>query len=289
MTKAKAKSETAKPAGLESNRHTIPRAHIALIGKPKSGKTTTAASMSQFYPKELGKKWVKLEDVIWIPVDEGATVPLGLSKLEVQSIPFAALLAEHGILEGINRAFDMAFDHTTKDSVVVLDTGTVMDTMLMDYWEDHAPSTRSGSRDSFAIARLMTVHSRRLEQKLMDMGCHVIINMHGKPVSQPQQNDPMGVVLSKEAQKAAGQMPGGGAVRPGYYYNEVANLWRQNLDCIFYTKATVKGKSRTYQLICEPGSEADQHEVGSRWLAVTQPVEEPNLRAIYKRVEESYK
>lgn len=288
------KKEAEKKSSLVTNMDEVPRAHLALIGKPGSGKSTTAASLSQFFPKDFNlearkkAKVIDLEDVIWLPIDEGALVPLGLAKLKVRSVPFQKLVSEHGILDGMSRSVDMVFDNSTKDTVVCFDTGTVYDTMMMDFWEDNAPKTRQGNRDSFAIARLMTVHSRRLEGKLMDLGCHLIINMHGKPVSQVQEQDAPGVSTVKEAQQKAFLTPGASDVRPGYYYNECANVWRQHLDCVFYTQMKVKKVGREVKLITEP-TDSEGFEVKNRWAMVTNAVEEPYLRGIYKRVEESYK
>lgn len=216
---------------------------IAVHGKPGSGKTTLAATLSEFCPEVLpAPQWTKLEDIIWVPFDTNATDALTDVKLEVDEVPVNEIINSFDKIGDVMRCIDDAVmaAHERGYKTVVFDTVTKLDKMMLAWWDANGPRTKSGGRDSFAIWRSVTAMHQRFHENsdLLDM--NVITLLHTKPVSQSDS----GVQKNKVGATAGSIIDS----RFDFMYEDTVNVYRRDTSHIFVTDCQKKGKEYVYQI-----------------------------------------
>lgn len=223
------------------------RRRVTLQGRPGSGKSVLGATLSEFCPTELpAKEWVNLEDTLWIPFDTNATAALTDCRLQVQAVPVTDIAYDLDndlpkVLQTITNVVYKAVEDGKK--LVVVDTPTKLDKMLLDYLEEHGPTTKSGARDSFGIWRQMVSYHQRFHTNLDQLPVDLVFCMHSKPRSESD--------LAERKARAAG-VSGTADIRFDFMYEDCVNIYRRDFDFIFVTDSSNRGGKHNYKCHLDP-------------------------------------
>ena len=251
----KVTTEQKRKSNVTSNKERPFYRRVAIHGKPKAGKTTAALGLAENMQTHMKRfamtkaqlekeKWVKA-DVLWLSADANATAGARARKIEVPEINLQGLIAEAPVgevLEILEECYEDIATHVAKakPQLIVVDTASAVDKPLLRYWENNAPRTKTGSRDSFAIWRSMIADHERLHTVVSGMSCDVVILMHSKPRSESESAD-----KKARAQAIAGQMAD---IRFDFMYEDCANIYRRHNDLILVADMEKKGGESSYAL-----------------------------------------
>lgn len=195
----------------------LERYRMTTHGGPGHGKTFFAATASEFWPKVTpAAKKMALSDMLWVAFDAGAVVgfrELGIAIPNVIDVRWLMTPAKKGeekpyartILDAINIVVAAASEQVSNGDIkwVVVDTVSMLDKALNDYWEKNCPSTKSGAKDKFAMYRCIQYSHRLFHEAMQLLDCHVHFLCHTKAriEAAPGEDD------QKNRQKAAA-LPG---------------------------------------------------------------------------------
>jgi hypothetical protein len=165
-------------AGLEAQR-------IVITAPPGHGKTTIAASISEFFDPTFSKK-VALQDCLWFLFDMGGLDSLTASGVDVPYIDFTRVATEKDLsyqpgsmlMEAIAYAQDQAAKGIVKH--LIIDTGSALDRM----W--HMFGQKKYGKDFGLYDEIISKHNELWTIKLRPLMCNVIMLMHTKAVTESQ-------------------------------------------------------------------------------------------------------
>lgn len=271
---------------ISSNRLRGNRRRISIHGKPGAGKTVAAASLVEGFhvhlerftmPQEdmLQTPWVKL-NALWLSADTNATEGLRARRVEIPEIDVSAMLddAPGEVLTTLEKITEAVHDHVrnTKPQIVCIDTASKFDKPVHRFWEDNAPRTKQGYRDSFAVWRNMISTHERFHSNMNVLPCDVVFLMHSKPRSESESSE-----KKARAQAIAGQFAD---IKFDFMYEDCANIYRRDCDLILVADKMVNRNEIKYALF------SDEHggfEAKSRYSGLI-PNELPtDLWGVYQR------
>lgn len=255
---------------------------ILILGSPGAGKTTLAATASQFIPEKLpAEKPVALDDVVFVSCDEGATDGLEALGLSVKVVDFNAIDRD---VKNPTQSMDIALDlaRTSGASICVWDTVSKFD-MLLASWLNQ-PENRGlwtgqgGGEDKFALFRYVLATHQVLMSKFRQFTGLRIALFHAKAMiddlsaSTAQQKERV-----ERQDKAQGV--GGMASLVLDVTGRARDLWTRDASLILGVRQVeVPGKGIQREVLTKFDSAADML-VKSRFEAKLPAKIPPNLRA----------
>lgn len=182
--------------------------HIAIYSPIGGGKTTLAATASQFFPKsglpttriKPGQKLISLKDMLWFAFDKNACASFHERGFEVPKVidvwrllgdpetwKAAGFLAPPSKLQALSKCVDRVIKEvrTGNYQFVVVDTLSTLNELVLDYWgeDKNVPKTRQGERNQqMMYGRVRDTMSAFLNNLLL-LPCYVIQLCHVKALS----------------------------------------------------------------------------------------------------------
>lgn len=149
--------------------------NFLIYGPPGHGKTTVAATLSEFFPHErlemtreqlAGEKIIELEDMFWVDYDPAATAALAQFRVKVRSLNMKQVFAQLGPTAPLvwARRCDEILDTVlpSKLTGIVDDTLSSYDHKMTEYWASNAPKSKAGNKDGVAMwVEVRMTHIRR--------------------------------------------------------------------------------------------------------------------------------
>lgn len=285
-------SDHDRQSHVSSNKQRKGRRRISIHGKPGAGKTTAALSMVEGFSKLLPRlfmdstalrktKWEKV-NALWVSADTNATEGARARRIEVPEIDMSKLFddAPKEVLEVLEEVTEDVYNYVDKEKpqLVCIDTASKFDKPIHRFWEDNAPRTKSGARDSFAIWRSMIATHERFHSNMNALSCDVVFLMHSKPRSESESAD-----KKARAQAVAGQLAD---IRFDFMYEDCANIYRRDCDLILVADKA-KDRGRT---VAEYALYADEHggfETKSRYSGLVPDKFPTDLWGMYQQYIES--
>lgn len=256
---------------------------IGLHGKPSSGKSTLAATLSKNCPAKLpaGKKTI-LKDTLWIPFDKNATTALRDVNLQVDEAPWEKMMAdaEDDITVALDYLTDFIYEQVEAGkTLLVPDTCTKLDLLVNQWWNDN-PIMSKGNVDGFGTGASIRSTMTRFHENLDQLtGVDIVWCMHSKPASE-----------SSSAQKKARAQAVAGSqsdIQFAFFYKETLNAYRNDNDLILMTECLKK--SGKYEYACYVDNDKG-FETKSRYRNSLPPGKLPcNLKAIYNIIDKGKK
>lgn len=170
-----------------------PTFSLMLHAAPKVGKTFCAATISEYYPSEedFGKKWVSLDDVIWVSYDDDATIGLRANKI---NIPYELDFNRINSLVGNAASAMMELKRLLKELLrahpeikyLVSDTDSGLDVIA----ESYANSLNLAGWDKYREMRGIHFKNTTMAKDLRgEFGISTIRLCHSKKESEETKND----------------------------------------------------------------------------------------------------
>lgn len=169
---------------------------ILVHAPPKVGKTFFSGTGSKFWPKELpSKTHVNLADMLWVSFDAGAVDGFKEMNISVDEVDGAAVLSDYGVDKGLPKLMDIIEENTKGRRFVVSDTVSMLDTILVDYYESRAPEGNTW----WAYKKILEAN-RRYYTRLISTGVRNIFLFHSRVVNEALPN----AAKKKAAQQTSG-------------------------------------------------------------------------------------
>lgn len=255
---------------------------VLLHGPPGVGKTFFAATISEFWPGELpAKRKIDLHDVLWMQTDAGGTAGFMEQRISVPLIDVRQAIAKYGLLKGLNACMDLLGDYMAKvgPKYIVVDTISVLDKYIKDYYDQRIPVNDRGKEDSYwSYKQILALHIR-WRNRLLESGARIIWCCHSKGLGDLSTNKD--AAIKREAKA----VPGGFDIVPDITGQSGA-LYTANASIQGVIKSRlVPGKERIVQRFFYPFG-VNAHEGKSRFMRALKKEEgpNPNLREMYARV-----
>jgi hypothetical protein len=295
------KKEAVKPVGslfAPSSEQDLTQTIIVLHGQFGAGKSTTAASVSKYFPdplptKKESKVKYDLKDVLWISFDRGGTHGFRERGINVPVFDIhkfrsdrelwksAGYAQQPNIFQAAEKAAKEAAKLVEAGEVkwVVVDTVSSMDSELVTYYEQHAPQGRGGTTDTWAVYRSLLQAHKLFHDQITLLPCGIIFCCHSMSAGDDSQLTP-----DQKAKKLSLTMPGMPGIIPAIT-GKGAGVYKAHADVQLYIHASPKiGAKGQLERWAYPVKSDQGGEAKNRFELSLEPKEEPNLRKILGKI-----
>jgi hypothetical protein len=277
---------------------TLDQSLIILYGPFGAGKTTTAATVSENFPKgglptkkHSGAKPAHvLSDMFWLSFDKGATDGFrerGIAVPEFSVVRFMGdpklwKKAGFGKAPNIRQAIEFGLNIATAAVAkgakwVVVDTLTALDSALESYGRSHMPTNNSGDDDTRSMFGAMFYGHKLFHDAVRSLGCGVIYCCHTKDIGDVSKMKP------EEKRKLITLVAAGGAELMPALTGKGATVYKGDASlqlAIIAKEIPNKGGLERFAYTIKQQS----YEAKNRFELSLEPVERPDLGAMLKKI-----
>ena len=287
-----------KPNWLQSSdEQSIKNIQIILHGQPGSGKTTTAVSASSYFPDKLPDKKCskithKLEDMLFLAYDKGATIGLKERGISVQQFDVRSFRGDERqwirefdtrptIFEASEFGLKVLMDEirgNTKIQWVVVDTISALDRDLVTYYLENAPLSKKGEPDTRGAYGLVLCAHKLFHDAVLSLGCGIVYCCHSMTA---------GTELSpaQEAVKMTITMPGSPDILPAITgKGALAYKGDSTLELFIHAQPIPGGKGKLQRWAYPVLHPEHSAEAKNRMELSLEGKEEPHLGKIIKKL-----
>lgn len=261
----------------------LSRGFYAIEGQIGSGKTTLAATISDFFPAKPGIEHVILSDLAWVAVDTGAIDTLkGLKIRPAFEFDLADFQIEHGgnPVAAMQTIQEFVKELPASVSTVVFDTVSQFDVQLDAFLRleknRHLYATENGQNSQAFYGQIKQWHTffhaqcRLLKKRVLYL-FHTQADMSDLKAKTPDQK-----VAEARSEKATG-MPGSPDVIMAIT-GASRDIYPRDMSLVLSVRNDGKGKRKVYTQVREG------YQAKSRYEAMLLPEEEPNMNVILNKV-----
>ena len=263
---------------------------VIIHGPPKVGKTWLAATASVHWPREIpAKKKTVLSDLVHIQIDAGATDGFPSNNIELDVLDMRSAIEATGRpVNAASETLKVLQDYLRSNkqvTTVIVDTISVYDKFLTEWWGRNAPTTKDGLVDKFAMYAAIADSHKRFHLGLTTMGKQIIYCCHSKALIEPSGKDAQvrDAKLKREAASAVAA-----SIVPDIT-GAALNLYRADasLQLVVGVRRGAGKKADRTRVVYPFGH--DEFEGGSRFESALDFEEEPNLKAILDKCRQAAK
>jgi hypothetical protein len=248
---------------------------VIIHARPKAGKTTLAATASQFYTP--GKP-CDLEDMLFLVMDNDGLGALESKGIKVPSINVLKMWADMGFTRGTRALLDglPALLDKRGTNILCVDSLSSLDIEANAQYYDRAPE----GVDHWTSFRQVLGEHRIFHSNIRRLGVDVIYNCHSKVVGEAETE------VAKTKDRAL-RLAAGGNIVPALTGQALSIYQRdQSFQGAIMVKKAVNGAGLS-RILCTV--EQSGFEAGSRYEHLFETLIPCDMRAVFARIHDSRK